>query len=115
MSSPQETEEVEIDWKCNSLWTVEYQKGDKLGKVLSHFSMIPVIAPFALLLLLIIKRNFGSFRCFTGLLASTLLCRLLKNYFRFPRPDAGHSATHGKYGFPSDHSMSGNRQANNYR
>ena len=114
MASLQETEEFEIDWKCNSLWTVEYPKGSKLGKLLSHFSMIPVIAPFALLVLLIIKRNFASFRCLTGLLASTLFCRLLKSYFRFPRPDAGHSASHGKYGFPSDHSMSGNHQANNY-
>ncbi len=106
MDSQNEQEELEIDWKCNSLWTVEYPKNDKIGKLLSHFSMIPVIAPFALLLVLILKRNFASFRCLTGLVASTLFCRVLKSYFRHPRPDAGHSASHGKFGFPSDHSMS---------
>ena len=94
-------------WKLNKLWTIEYRDDDVIGYILSHISMISVIAPFACFSVFIANRSVRSFRLFSGLVFCTLFARILKKLVNSPRPESGHFVMPGNSGFPSDHSMSG--------
>ena len=92
-------------WKSSKLWSIEYQDGDLLGKVLCHVSMLAVIQPFVALAMALTGSKCGA-RLTVGLVMATVVCRCLKLAIDSPRPDVGHLVHPGNSGFPSDHSMS---------
>ena len=95
-------------WKSSKLWSIEYQEGDIIGKLLCHVSMLAVIQPFISLgVALFSNRKGPGVRLTVGLILATLLSRLLKSIINSPRPDVGHLVHPGNSGFPSDHSLSG--------
>ena len=95
-------------WKSSKLWSIEYQEGDIIGKLLCHVSMLAVIQPFiALGVALFSSKKGPGIRLTVGLILATLLSRLLKSIINSPRPDVGHLVHPGNSGFPSDHSLSG--------
>ena len=96
-----------MDWQLNKLWSIEYERGDKIGMVLSHVSMISVIAPFVVGCQFLLTRSATALRLLLGLIICTITARLLKMQINSPRPDVGHLVHPGNSGFPSDHSMSG--------
>ena len=96
-----------MGWKLNKLWTIEYQDGDIIGHILSHVSMIAVLAPIAILCNFLFTKNTRSLRLFIGLILCTISARCIKKVVDSPRPSVDHYVLPGNSGFPSDHSMSG--------
>jgi len=96
-----------MEWKLNSLWAIEYEPGDTIGQILSHISMMAVMAPFIAFSNFLATKSIRSLRLGVGLILCTLLARGIKMVVNSPRPDVNHISMPGNSGFPSDHSMSG--------
>ena len=94
-------------WKSSSLWSIEYQDDDLIGKLMCHVSMLAVIQPFVAVGVALTGRSARAGRLTVGLILATLIARVLKKFINSPRPDAGHIVMPGNSGFPSDHSLSG--------
>merc|ERR1711935_39099 len=92
-------------WRSSKLWSIEYQDGDLIGKLLCHISMLAVIQPFVAVAMALAGSKRGA-RLAVGLVVATVVCRCLKMVINSPRPDAGHLVHPGNSGFPSDHSLS---------
>jgi hypothetical protein len=99
-----------MDWKLNSLWSIEYENGDFAGKLLSHVSMLPVVAPILAFSIFLANKKSSSLCLFVGLVLCTCLATGLKMVIMSPRPDASHIILPKTSGFPSDHSLSGKLQ-----
>ena len=95
-------------WKASKLWSIEYEEGDLVGKLLCHISMLAIIQPFVSLGVAVSSRSMSALRLTTGLILATIVARGLKLLVDSPRPDVGHIVMPGNSGFPSDHSLSGN-------
>ncbi|GJQ10740.1 hypothetical protein GpartN1_g2531.t1 [Galdieria partita] len=85
------------------LTLVTYEKGDKLGWLLSIISLAPIFLYVAETSLVLFRREYFGLTLLSGQLANEVLNVILKVSFAQPRPVGGEQS---EYGMPSAHSQS---------
>ncbi|KAH9391412.1 Dolichyldiphosphatase 1 [Tyrophagus putrescentiae] len=94
-----------VEWKTWSLTQVYYPKGDRFGKPLAIFTLLPHCLMVAFFTLSLFVRDIHVILFFAGQIANELFNTALKKYVKEGRPQqiAGQPNANDSFGWPSSH------------